>query len=509
MNSRTEASVVLPSGHTGSSLFHAVLSQAASRFPTVLEAARLPPTAAAFKRDYGRALARFEAARVASAERAEIARFMYRAMQQELRFGANGSAVPLTEYLRERVATPPLEEATLTGAAGVEVAVPANGKVYRGQAVHELVEQLHRAHQLTEAARKALHWIVGHGVDRGGSIDLRGERFVLLGAGAELASTRLLLRAGAHVLWVDVTAPFRSLSDVNELSGTITRAPGACNLLERPREIAAAIRAFAAEGAVHVGMFAYAPGASKEWRLGAAMNAIVSSLEPELVRSVSLLISPTTPTLLSAETLAASEQRHREGPAWQRMLERLGAIQGPGFQQAGATHVSLSTVSLQGLSYMAAQYLSKIAAAESYALFGTSLVDESARPITVSANVAGITRTRSLSHPLFELAFSGADKFGVRIFEPETTRALNGLLMLHDLLNPEAPGAAAAPVASSRDKAAALLSQQIHGGIYTLPWVLEGVIRAAAVLGLSSRPSLLFGKPARAAKPEMVAAAAE
>jgi hypothetical protein len=142
-------------------------------------------------------------------------------------------------------------------------------------------------------------------------------------------------------------------------------------------------------------------------------------------------------------------------------------------------------------------------------VFGTSLADESARPITVSANVAGITRTRSLSHPLFELAFSGADKFGVRIFEPETTRALNGLLMLHDLLNPEAPGAAAAPVASSRDKAAALLSQQIHGGIYTLPWVLEGVIRAAAVLGLSSRPSLLFGKPARAAGPELVASAAE
>jgi hypothetical protein len=157
--------------------------------------------------------------------------------------------------------------------------------------------------------------------------------------------------------------------------------------------------------------------------------------------------------------------------------------------------VALATVSIQGLSYQAAQYISKIAAAETYAVFGTSLHEQLARPVTVSANVAGITRTRSLSHPLFEAAFAGAHHFGARIFDAATTRALSGLLTLHDLLNPAAPGAAGAGSAQAREKAARLHSQQIHGGIYGLPFAIEGVIRAAAVAGLGRNPSLLVSKP--------------
>ena len=249
----------------------------------------------------------------------------------------------------------------------------------------------------------------------GGTINLAGQRFVLCGAGAELASTRMLLAAGASILWIDLAEPSQSLRNVNDLGGDITRAPLAQNLLEQPREIAALVRAFADDAPVHIGMFAYAPGASKEWRLAATMNAIVGSLEPSLVRSVSLLISPTTPTVLSKDTLRSSELRYLETPSWQRVLERTGLIQRPGYFREATTHVSLSTVSLQGASYQAAQYISKLAAAETYAVYGADPLAEDGEPITVSANVAGVTRTRSLSHPLFDAAFLGADKFGVRL----------------------------------------------------------------------------------------------
>ncbi len=506
--------VVLPAGHTGSSLFHAVLAEAGGRFPSVLGPAQLPTDPGVFKRTYGAALARFEAARVASPQRVEIARFIVQRTQAALEYAtARGERTELSAYLAGEAPVPALERTVLAGAAGAPVEVPFEGRVYRGREVIGLVDRLYDAHQLTTAARAALHWIVEHALAQGGRIDLSEERFVLFGAGAELASTRMLLRAGASVLWVDLAEPARALGRLDELAGSIARAPEACDLLAQPRAIAAAIRAFAVDGPVHVGMFAYAPGASQEWRLGAVMNALVASLEPALVRSVALLVSPTTASVLTPETVRGAAERLARQPAWQRMLERLGALQRPGHYSAQGVDVSLSTVTVQGLSYQAAQYISKIAAAESYAVFGTRGAAEGSPPVTVSANVAGITRTRSLSHPLFQAAFAGAHRFGVRIFEPATTRALSGLLMLHDLLNPAAPGTAPAqPLeahagARKRNDVAALLSQQVHGGIYSLPFVLDGVIRVAAVVGLAGRPSLLLGKRPQPARDEQALAA--
>jgi hypothetical protein len=240
-------------------------------------------------------------------------------------------------------------------------------------------------------------------------------------------------------------------------------------------------------------MYAYAAGASQEWRLGAAMHAIVDSLAPELVRSVSLLISPTTASALTPDTVRAAEARLAEAPAWQRLLAKVRVIRKPGHVTVNDVAVARATVAIQGLSYQAAQYLGKIAAAETYATHGTRLSAATPAPITVSANVAGITRTRSLSHPLFDAAFAGATHFGVRVFDAATTRSLNGLLTLHDLLNPSAPGAQAS-TQDARAKAAAIGTQQIHGGIYGLPYVLDQVIMVAAVLGLGQEPQLILRK---------------
>jgi hypothetical protein len=134
-------------------------------------------------------------------------------------------------------------------------------------------------------------------------------------------------------------------------------------------------------------------------------------------------------------------------------------------------------VGLQGASYQAAQYVEKLCAAERWAALP-------GRRFTVSANVAAISRTRSLSHPLFEAAYAGATAFGVETFAPETTRALAGLLTLHDLLNPAAPGAPGGD-------ASALFAQRFHGGFHVVPWSIDPALRAAAVIGLVRRPALL------------------
>lgn len=508
MANRADQGVVLPAGHTGSSLFHAVLTEAVARFPSALSSARLPQRPEQFKRSYGRALARFEAARINAPERVEIASFLLRRTQEELRFGNADHGAPLCDYLREQAEAPRLTSQQLPGRRPFTLELPFEGRSFRGREIHGVIDKLAAQQQLTHAARDGLRWIVDHATAQGGSLDLRGERFVLLGAGAELASTRMLLAAGADVLWVDLADPASVLVQPEQLSGRLSHAEQARDLLVQPREIAAAIRAFAEGGSVHVGLFAYAPGESKEWRLAAAMNAIVGSLPPELVRSLSLLISPTTASALTPDTVRANERRYLLTPGWQRVMARTGLFERPAYHRAGDTCVSHATVSLQGLSYQAAQYMSKIVAAETFAVFGSAFHDEPRAPVTVSANVAGVTRTRSLSHPLFNAAFLGAERFGVRIFDPATTRALSGMLMLHDLLNPAAPGAAGR-LAPAREKASAVLSQQIHGGIYTLPFVLEGVIRAAAVVGLSSRPSILLDKGARVSEPQLAPLPAE
>jgi len=493
--------VVLPSGYTGSSLFHAMLKQAVAEFPGALTAAELPSQASVFKRDYGTILPRFEAARVGSPERVQIARFILNKTQSTLEFVNGHGREPLSEHLARPTEPPVLEQQVVGAEPTLKVEVPLDGTIYRGREVLALVDRLAEEQVLTNAARDALRWVVQHIEDAGGTLDLRGHSFAVLGAGAELASTRMLLAAGARVLWIDLADPGVLLAQAPGLSGTLVHAPGANNLLEAPERVAAAIERFAAEGdgTVHLGMFAYASGASQEWRLGAAMNAIAAHLSPTIVRSIALLVSPTSTATVQPECLAAAAAQLARGSRWKSALRHAGLLSSPGQHVGHGVHIARATVSIQGLSYQAAQYISKLLAAESYAVYGTQAQTDPSVPVTVSANVAGITRTRSLAHPLFQAAFIGARHFGVRIFDPSTTRALSGLLILHDLLNPSAPGAASVCPGQPGRKASGLLSQQVHGGIYSLPYVLEHAIRIAALIGMGRKPSVFLGGKSRAA----------
>jgi len=180
------------------------------------------------------------------------------------------------------------------------------------------------------------------------------------------------------------------------------------------------------------------------------------------------LVSPTTvPTRQPESSAAADRQRERE-PVWKSALSGAGLLPRPGHVAANGVKIGLSTVSIQGLSYQAAQYLSKLSAAESFAVYGPAWQDGPEQPIRVSSNVAGITRTRSLSHPLFEAAFIGAPRFGVRIFDPPPRARSAACSSCTICLNDAAPGSPTR-VASPADRAAALHSQQVHGGIYNLP----------------------------------------
>ena len=475
--SRASDGVSLPAGVTASELFHRLLSKAAGRF-SGLAVAALPAGAAQFRKDFSGALVRFEAARAASAERAEIARFLVEASHRALVFPERDRDVPLDAAVRARAEPIDVELWRMPGSGRLTPAVTYAGRSFRGREIAGLADDLCARARLAPAGRDALRWLLDSATDGAGELDLTGRRFALLGAGAELAPTPLLLEAGAEVLWIDLAAPPEALAKDSALSGRLWVPRGGANLLARPAAVAATVARFAERGPIDVGLYAYAPGASREWRLEATMNAIVDALAPGALRSVALLISPTTPVPLGPAERRAREERATARPAWQRALAAFGLLGRPEPVEVGDAAVPRTVVALQGASYQAAQYLEKTLAAERWLADGD-------RRFSVSANVAGISRTRSLSHPLFEAAYAGASAFGVETFAPETTRALNGLLTLHDLLNPAAPGA------PGRADAAALHAQRFHGGFHVVPYEMESSLRVAALIGLARKPSLL------------------
>lgn len=458
------ATLTLAGGLTGTTLLQGALRHAVERFPTVFAGIDVPADPGRFKKALPTLIVPFEARRASRPERVDVARAMVDWAEAQVRFG--------DQLLSERVpADPgPATERPGTAPVGFVPSVRYRDRDWTGPALAELADRLRDDAQLTAPAAEALRWVAQQRFDR--PLDLTGETFVLLGAAAELAPTHALLQAGARVVWVDRQAPDL---DPSTYAGTLVHDPAAADLLT---DLPAILDRVAAESPCHLGLFAYAPGKGREVLLTAAMNAVAARSTP---RSITMWVSPTTPGEVPAEDRADRVRRRALAPRWQRLLSRLRALPEPSFHADGDVQIAHAIVPLQGPTYLAAQYLGKMLPAEVWA------VD---RDLRVSANVAGITHTKSLEHPLFLAGFRGAPTFGVEIFQPDQTRALATALMVHDLFRPDAPGAdrTGGPAAQARR----LSTQSIHGGVRSMPFVFDHTIRVAAMVGLGKQPSLVL-----------------
>mgnify|MGYP006883384723 CR=1 FL=1 len=459
-------SISFPDGQTGTSLLHEALG-ASRRIDVGLP--ELPDDPKRFRQALPDLICRFEARRAASGQRVAVARQLSAHVREHTRFGdasleealAGGTASPLT--LVDGTAKP-----------GWVPELSYRGETYRGAAIGALAQRLRDDHQLTQAAADALRWVAREMLHE--PVVLTGHRFAVLGAAAELAPTPYLLAAGARVLWVDKKLPTLAPADY---AGTLAHAADASDLLEHTPAIAAQLARAASDGPLHVGLFAYAPGKGRELKLTTAMNALADGVDD--LASVTMWVSPTTPGEVQPEDRADRFTRRQTAPRWQRALSRARLLPEPAYHSHGDVQIARSIVPLQGPTYLAAQYLTKMMAAEAWA------VDRA--PMRVSANVAGITHTASLEHPLFLAGFRGAPTFGVQIFRPDQTRVLSTLLMLHDLFHEQAP--AAATDLDDRERARRVAERAVHGGVRSAPFVFDHTIRVAAVVGLAKQPSLL------------------
>ena len=136
----------------------------------------------------------------------------------------------------------------------------------------------------------------------------------MIGASAEMAPTAYWLKAGADVLWIDKVAPPLDWQ-TGHFPGRLYWPTQPIDLLTQPESALAALMAFADSGPMHLGLYAYAPGAMREVLLTGVMNAIVDALPADAVETVSLLLSPTTPTELDSNDQVASQDWWSKRPA--------------------------------------------------------------------------------------------------------------------------------------------------------------------------------------------------
>jgi len=478
--------IELADGGSATTHLHTALLAAVEAHPDVFADAGLPTDASVFKSTYADALPAFEAARADSAQRADIARTIVDAARAAIVM--NPAGVPLADAVADDSAPLDLDTWSPGGTGRLVPAVPFGDRILTGDELVAEIDEMVARGSASAPVGHAIRWIVDHAMSpapgsagtsmfpqtrAGGTsgIDLRGRRIVVLGAGAELAPTRLWLAGGADVLWIDLDEPPADLRTDEHLAGSLHWVPGGVDLLVDPHKVRATVEAFAADAPVDVGLYAYAPGRAREWRLAAAMNAIVDALPRRIVRSVAMLVSPTTCGVLTSDDLAIEAARLADRPRWQRGASAVRALgRTGGHATCGSTSANRGVVSIQGGSYQAAQYVAKLLTAEVWAT--------DPEPIAVSANTAGISLTESLQHPVFDLAFAGAGAFGVETFDPSTTAALNGLLTLHDRLDP----------AMAHRGVDELFTTRVHGGIYVTPYPIDPALRLAAGIGVLKDP---------------------
>lgn len=477
--SELTSGVQLLDNKSASAILYALLSDAIKAFPSELVIDTWPVNLAAFRKGYVTLLPEFEAARLACSRRHEIAQYLANAMQQQL-IWMSADTVQTTQTLQQRlsvVADPLTVKQTRGAKVGEGASVGVEPKTWKPDFTYHdvlwedfaaLGSELLKRNVITAAAAKALGWI-GEQLPDNGELQLPGRKIAVLGAAAEMAPTELLLKTGADVLWIDRVPPPAEWLQPGEYTGTLHYPVHNADLLTQPDKILATLLAFANGDPIDLCLYAYAPGQAREMRLTGAMNALVNAMPRELIASVTMLVSPTTPAELQADDLAAMQSRRDQRSIWEAMLDALGLLgRGGGCVKKDQAAVVRTVVSIQGASYQVAQYFGKVLMAESWASQG----------LRVSANTAAITKTRSLDHPVFDAAFGGAATLGVETFTPEQSQCLNGLLAIHDWLHEDLPIPG---------------RLRVHGGIHTLPYPLEAALRPAAAIGFARSPALLLG----------------
>jgi hypothetical protein len=333
-------------------------------------------------------------------------------------------------------------------------------------------------------------------------LDLTGENVAVLGAGAEMGPLASLLDWGATVWAIDlprpdlwrriiadaegragrlrVPVPATGGMDRSQLHGSALAAVAGADLLTQAPEIRTWLGEIGAP--FTLGNFIYADGP-----LHVRVSLAIDALSMDLVESghdvmLAWLATPTDVFAAPIEAVEESRRRWRSAGLWRyaRSPMRLAGQ----FQRNYPDTVWTATgveygicdclVPQQGPNYILAKRLQRwraMAARED--------------GVRVSLNVAPSTRTRSVvKNRALAAAYAGAGRFGLEIFEPETSNAIMAALLVHDLRNPESSANPANPIVHPMQL---FVDGACHGGLWRSPYAARSVLGLAAVAGMFER----------------------
>lgn len=433
-----------------------------------------------------------------------ISRHGLASADQRFTFRRDGTETTIREAFAS-FAEPGLASVTIRGRATreEELSIPYQGRRLFGDELRAQVDAWVQRGIAEPSFAEALTLVL----DNPDWLDLRDVDIALLGAGAEMAPTRSLLRWGARVHAIDLpqptvwerlvgitrntpgtlripiqlgpegSPPFVVDGDVHPDDDSTICAAAGTNLVTRTPEI----RTWLAEidQPFVLGNYAYADGAVHA-QLSMAGEAIMSSLQRDRDDiTLAFLATPTdvfaVPNECVEDSRAKWEHRGLGGilQAPLRLARQFEPNYPTVYTTAQGSRIGLndSIIPQQGPNYILAKRIQRwralVARAE-----GTP----------VSLNLAPATRTRSVvRNRALAAAYAGAGRFGVEVFDPSTSTTLMAALLVHDLRNPNSSANPATALSNPMD----LFTQAAnHGGLWRTAYAPRSVLGIAAVLGM-------------------------
>ena len=375
---------------------------------------------------------------------------------------------------------------------------------------NDLKRQLHQWVQYGTIEADAANAINQCIDDPEGFVDLRNHFFVILGATSAMGPIDILLRHGATVIAVDLdrpgiwgrllrkvrNSPGRMIfpvkgkgsakklkeamplskaaeADWNEWIDKVAAPVSGSNLLAKAPQIGRWLTGLVEDSTISqdallsIGNYTYLDG-ELHVRLSVSCNAIIAALcDAHAKAKVAFLCTPTDCHVIPKAAWNAAGENLKAAPWWQKIAATLGL----GLKKNQMTPVQSGKDTLYLVDGIVPQQGPNYALAKRMQHW-MAIVQRKAGH-AVASNVAPSTATISVVHNvLFAWAYGGMHYFKpMEVMYPETSNALMGALLMHDI-SPKCTGPAS-PAIKLGNPMELFSRQGIHGGLWRVGYALN------------------------------------